>query len=86
LEIKNNVTFSFLFLPENISYPLRSILGFIAQGFHSFIVSPEIYSNWNRENIAKLSQELNKFLLLKKKMPHLYFGQMSGDDLKKIST
>lgn len=83
-EIKDKLSFLFIFEPDNINFPFEIILKLIFLWFHRFIITPEIYSNWGIKDILFLEKELRKFLYLKKKQWNLSFWEIDWDELKKI--
>lgn len=58
LEVKDRVWFYIIFDPDNLQISLRNFLLFSQSWFSNFNFAPEIYSNWDEENLSKLEKTL----------------------------
>ncbi len=61
-DLQNIICFYIIFDPKALEVALKKFLYFFKKWFTNFSFAPEIYSNWNDINIAKLEKVL--FLLL----------------------
>jgi len=70
--LQNQLWFYIIFAPDDISVSLRDFLYFTKQGFKNFSFAPEIYADWNNENIKKLKKVLDiLFPYIKKHSLHI---------------
>lgn len=73
--------FSFIFEDFRLNYPYKIISYLEKIGFTNFILTPEVYGNWNEKNLQKLEWELNKFFEMKIQNSKLKFTWPSGNNL-----
>lgn len=76
--------FSFIFEDIRLQYPYKIILYLEKIGFTNFILTPEVYGNWNEKNLQKLEWELEKFFEMKIQNPKLKFTGPSATNLIKL--
>lgn len=76
--------FSFIFEDFRLNYPYKIIWYLEYLGFRNFILTPEVYWNWNQKNLQKLEWELEKFFEMKTQNPTLKFTGPSTTNLIKL--
>lgn len=76
--------FSFIFEDFRLNYPHKIISYLEKIGFTNFILTPEVYGNWNYKNLQKLEWELEKFFEMKIQNPKLKFTWPSATNLIKL--
>lgn len=76
--------FSFIFEDIRLQYPYKVISYLEKIGFTNFILTPEVYGNWNEKNLQKLEWELEKFFEMKIQNPKLKFTGPSATNLIKL--
>lgn len=79
--IRELIRFSIIFEPHHIQFPRKIISLLMKSWFFHFIVSPEVYSNWNDENIALLQWEIIILLDLVKNNRKITFHGPEADQL-----
>lgn len=82
LQCNNLIGFSFIFEPEHINFPRRVIEKLIKIGFINFTLTPEVYSNWDDQNLKKLQDELNLLLRISCEYWAVNFKGIDGEYLK----
>lgn len=76
--------FWFIFEESKIDYPYKIVSFLVEKWFTHYILTPEVYWNWNEQNLKKLGKELQKFLEIYKKYPKVKFTWPSTDSLVKL--
>lgn len=76
--------FSFVIEPDKIYFAYKIISLLIAGWFTNFILTPEVYSDWNEKNIDLLHEELKKFFTLFQYHPQIKFTGPSKDMLPEL--
>ena len=84
LYAKKIIGFSFIFEEWKIEFPYKVIKLLSDIGFINFILSPELYSNWGKDNLLLLNKEflkLEELFILNK---NINFKWINTDELKLI--
>jgi len=61
-KIRDNICFYIIFDPTNFSTAFRNFLFFFQREFWNFSFAPEIYGDWNDENVKKFKKILDILL------------------------
>jgi len=83
-KLGDNIGLYIIFDPKNFNITLRNFLFFANNGFRSFNFAPEIYANWNDENLEKLRKILWILLPFVKKN-HMSISGISPYKLKVLN-
>ena len=81
---KSLLWFSFIFETEKLSFPYKIINLLQWIGFVNFVLTPEIYSDWNTKNLLLLEEELWKLEKLFIENKNINFKWIDWDSLKLI--
>lgn len=76
--------FSFIFEDKKINYPYKIVSFLEKLWFTNFILTPEVFWDWNDKNLSRLETELSSFINLYKNNRKIKFSWPSSDNLVKL--
>lgn len=81
---KRIIGFSFVFEWWNIQYPYKIISLLQKLWFINFVISPEIYTHWNTQELERLKVELDKLFQLYVENQEINFQALDNKHLKEV--